>query len=150
MNVDAVKAHCAALPGATRKLFDEPMNVLSYKVGGKTFAYFKTSEPERWRFSVRVTPERFLELTSVPGMKPARFMARFHWVTIVDVRTVPPSYLRELIAWSYDKALQGLPKRARASIASLASSPGSGSPAEDAIRSRKATRADRPRIAKTT
>jgi predicted DNA-binding protein (MmcQ/YjbR family) len=118
MDVDAVKAHCAALPGATSKLFEPPMNVLSYKVGGKTFAYFKTSEPERWRFSVRVTPERFLELTSVPGMKPARFMARYHWVTIVDVRSVPPDYLRELIAWSYEHALGGLSKRTRASIIS--------------------------------
>lgn len=123
MDVDAVKAHCAGLPGATSKWFDPPMNVLSYKVGGRTFAYFKTSEPERWRFSVRVTPERFLELTSVPGMKPARFMARYHWVTIVDVRTVPPDHLRELIAWSYDHALRGLSKRMQLGIAGGRPSP---------------------------
>jgi predicted DNA-binding protein (MmcQ/YjbR family) len=123
MNVDAVKAHCAGLPGATTTLFDDPINVLSYKVGRKTFAYFKTSEPERWRFSVRVTPERFLELTSVPGMKPARYMARYHWVTIVDVRTVPSDHLRELIAWSYEHALQSLSKRMRAAIVDGRSSP---------------------------
>jgi predicted DNA-binding protein (MmcQ/YjbR family) len=123
MDVDAVKAHCGALPGATATLFDDPINVLSYKVGRKTFAYFKTSEPERWRFSMRVTPERFLELTSVPGMKPARYMARYHWVTIVDVRTIPPDYLRELIAWSYEHALQGLSKRMRAAIAGGRPSP---------------------------
>ena len=63
------------------------------------------------QFSVRVDPGRFLELTSVEGIKPARYMARFHWVTIVDVRRVPPAYLRELIAWSYDKALSRLSKR---------------------------------------
>lgn len=123
MNVDAVKAHCAGLPGATTTLFDDPINVLSYKVGRKTFAYFKTSEPERWRFSVRVTPERFLELTSVPGMKPARYMARYHWVTIVDVRTVPSDHLRELIAWSYEHALQSLSKRMRAAMVDGWSSP---------------------------
>lgn len=123
MDVAAVKAHCAALPGATMKLFDDPTNVLSCKVGGKTFAYFKTSEPERWRFSVRVTPERFLELTSVSGMKPARFMARYHWVTIVDVRTVPPDHLRELIAWSYEHALRGLSKRMQRDIAGGRPSP---------------------------
>jgi predicted DNA-binding protein (MmcQ/YjbR family) len=116
MDVDAVKAHCAGLPGATTTRFDDPINVLSCKVGRKTFAYFKTSEPERWRFSVRVTPERFLELTSVPGMKPARYMARYHWVTIVDVRTVPADYLCDLIAWSYAHALGGLSKRSRARI----------------------------------
>jgi predicted DNA-binding protein (MmcQ/YjbR family) len=36
-------------------------------------------------------------------------MARFHWVTIVDVRSVPTGYLKELVAWSYDRALSALP-----------------------------------------
>ena len=117
MNTASVKTHCGRLPGATTKLHASPVNVLSYQVGGKTFAYFKTSEPERWRFSVRVDPGRFLELTSVEGIKPARYMARFHWVTIVDVRRVPPAYLRELIAWSYDKALSRLSKRKQSAIA---------------------------------
>ena len=117
MNTASVKTHCGRLPGATTKLHAPPVNVLSYQVAGNTFAYFKTSEPERWRFSVRVDPGRFLELTSVEGIKPARYMARFHWVTIVDVRRVPPAYLRELIAWSYDKALSRLSKRKRLEIA---------------------------------
>jgi hypothetical protein len=38
-----------------------------YTVGGRKFAYFKTSEPERWRFSTRVAPDRFIELTDVPA-----------------------------------------------------------------------------------
>lgn len=116
MDVAAVKRHCGHYPGASSELFGPPSNVLAYSVGGRQFAYFKASEPERWRFSIRVTPERFLELTGVPGIRPARYMARFHWVTIVDVRTVPASYLQELIAWSYGKALAGLPKRQRVAI----------------------------------
>lgn len=116
MNTASVKTHCGRLPGATKKLHAPPVNVLSYQVGGNTFAYFKTSEPERWRFSVRVDAGRFLELTSVEGIKPARYMARFHWVTIVDVGRVPPAYLRELIAWSYDKAMSRLSKRKRLEI----------------------------------
>ena len=94
MDVAAIKRHCRALPGSVETLHGEPSNILVYEVGGKRFAYFKTSEPERWRFSVRVDPWRFLELTSVEGIRPARYMARFHWVTIVDVRRVPPAYLR--------------------------------------------------------
>jgi predicted DNA-binding protein (MmcQ/YjbR family) len=90
--------------------------VLVYKVGGRSFAYFKTSEPERWRFSLCVGPDRFLELTDVPGIKPARYMARFRWVTIVDVASVPADHLRELIAWSYAKALSGLSQRRRSVI----------------------------------
>lgn len=105
MDVAAVKALCSRFPDASSKLYGPPSNVLVYYSGGRKFAYFKTSEPEQWRFSIRTTPERFLELTDVPGIKPARYMARFHWVTIVDVSTVPDDYLSELIDWSYTKAI---------------------------------------------
>ncbi|HEY8607906.1 MAG TPA: MmcQ/YjbR family DNA-binding protein [Noviherbaspirillum sp.] len=105
MDVNAVKEHCGRYPGASSRLFGPPSNVLVYYAAGKKFAYFKTSDPEKWRFSIRTTPERFLELTDVPGIKPARYLARFHWVTIVDVDTVPADYLVELIAWSHTRAV---------------------------------------------
>ena len=108
MDTRALKAYCARFPGATARALEPPYNILLYEVGRKQFAYFKLSEPEKWRFSFRTTPDRFLELTGVPGIKPARYMARFHWVTVVDVRTVPSAYLKELVAWSYDKALRSL------------------------------------------
>ena len=110
MDTTGLKAFCGHLPGATSRLLGHPANILVYSVGDKNFAWFKTSEPERWRFSFRVTPERFIELTDIPGIKPARYMARFHWVTIVDVRTVPEAYLTELVEWSYRKALGSLSK----------------------------------------
>lgn len=117
MDVTAVKEHCSRLPGASSKLYGPPSNVLVYYVGGRKFAYFKTSEPEQWRFSICTAPERFLELTDVPGIKPARYMARFRWVTIVAVGAVPGDYLQELIAWSYTKALSSLSKRQQSAIA---------------------------------
>lgn len=89
-------------------MYGPPSNILVYAVGDKKFAYFKTSEPERWRFSIRVSPERFVELTDVPGIKPARYMGRFHWITIVHPNSLPPKYLVELIDWSYHKALGSL------------------------------------------
>ena len=85
MNVKQIKAFCRALPGASETLYGEPWNFLVYSIGGKKFAYFKTSEPERWRFSLRVAPDRFVELTDIPGVKPARYRGRFHWITIVQV-----------------------------------------------------------------
>jgi predicted DNA-binding protein (MmcQ/YjbR family) len=110
LTVPLLQEHCASLPGAEDLLHAAPVNVLSYKIGDKTFAYFKTSAPEQWRFSFRATPDRFLELTGMPGVKPARYMGRFHWVTIVDVSRFPQDYLLELVQWSYDKAFSALPK----------------------------------------
>jgi predicted DNA-binding protein (MmcQ/YjbR family) len=110
MNVRQLKAFCRKFSGATETLYGEPYNFLVYSVGGRKFAYFKTSDPERWRFSTRVSPDRFVELTDVAGVKPARYRGRYGWVTIVAVRFFPASYLTELVSWSYQKALASLSK----------------------------------------
>ncbi|GAA6132744.1 MmcQ/YjbR family DNA-binding protein [Halopseudomonas sabulinigri] len=116
MTVDEVKAYCAALPGASSELHDTPTNVLVYRLAEKRFAYFKTSQPQQWRFSVRVMPERYLELTDQPGIQPARYLQRFHWVTLVSVEQMPAEQLRALIDWSYQKALQALPQGQREAL----------------------------------
>jgi predicted DNA-binding protein (MmcQ/YjbR family) len=72
MDTRQLKQICGGLPGAESKLYEHPSNILVYSVGDKKFAYFKTSEPEMWRFSIRVSPDRFVELTDAPGIKPAR------------------------------------------------------------------------------
>lgn len=112
MNVAQLKRHCRALPGATETSYGEPHNWLVYAVDGRKFAYFKTSAPERWRFSVRVSPERFVELTDVPGVKPARWRGRYGWITIVDVAAFPGDYLETLVAASYERA-RPLPRPSR-------------------------------------
>jgi len=111
MNVESLKVFCRSLPGSTEHESSSPSNLLSYKVHEKKFAYFKTSEPEQWRFSFRTTAERFLELTDQPGIKPARYMHRFHWVTVVDVQSMNEEHLQALVDWSYRKAVSNLPKK---------------------------------------
>jgi predicted DNA-binding protein (MmcQ/YjbR family) len=110
MNVRQLKQFCRSFRGATETLYEEPYNFLVYAVGGRKFAYFKTSHPEQWRFSTRVAPDRFIELTDVPGVKPARYRGRFHWITIVDVSSFPAPYLKELVEWSYQRAFASLSK----------------------------------------
>ena len=111
MNVSQLKRYCRGFPEATETQHGEPYNFLVYAVSGRKFAYFKTSEPERWRFSVRVTPDRFVELTEIPGVRPARYRGRYGWVTIVDVAGFPAAYLKDLVGWSYDRA-RSPPRRA--------------------------------------
>ncbi len=116
MNVEAVKTFCLSLPCVVENAQGDPANILSYRIKDKKFAYFKTSEPERWRFSFRVSPDRFLELTDQPGIKPARYMHRFHWVSVVQVNTMDEGYLQELILWSYQKAISSLSKKRQEDI----------------------------------
>src|SRR5438874_1018967 len=104
MNVGQLKRFCRDFPHAEEKLYREPYNFLVYTVGGSKFAYFKTSDPERWRFSTRVTPDRFVELTDVPGVRPARYRGRYGWITIVDVSAFPAAYLEELVDATYARA----------------------------------------------
>lgn len=108
MDTTQLKTFCAAFAGAQVREAGPPANILVYSIGGKTFAYFKTSEPERWRFSFKASPERFLELTDIPGIRPARWRGRHRWVTVVDVRTLPDAWLGELVEWSYRYALGSL------------------------------------------
>lgn len=116
MNVDQMKEHCQRMAGVRHELYGAPSNVLVYSVGDKNFACFKTNAPEMWRFSLRVSPDRFLELTDMPGVKPARYMARFHWVTIIDVQSFPEDYLIELLQWSWQKAFSSLSKAKQKSL----------------------------------
>lgn len=117
MKTDELKDFCAAQSGAQAVLYGPPSNILVYEVGGKKFAYFKTSAPEQWRFSLRVSAERFVELTDMPGVKPARYMGRFHWVTIVDVARFPSDYLAELVQDSHARAVASLTRAQRAALA---------------------------------
>lgn len=116
VNVTQLKRYCRDLPHATETLYGEPYNFLVYAVGGKKFAYFKTSQPERWRFSVRVSLDRFVELTDVPGVKPARYRGRYGWITIVTVSSFPADYLRELVQGSYERAVASLSRSQRNAI----------------------------------
>jgi predicted DNA-binding protein (MmcQ/YjbR family) len=116
MNVAQLKTFCRGFPRATETDHGEPYNFLVYRIGGRKFAYFKTSEPERWRFSTRVAPDRFIELTDIPGVKPARYRGRYHWITIVNVPGFPAPYLRELVTWSYQRALASLPKSRQSAL----------------------------------
>ncbi len=117
MNVDELKEFCAALPGAQAVAYGPPSNILVYEVAGKKFAYFKTSTPEQWRFSLRASAERFIELTDMPGVKPARYMGRFHWITIVEVARFPAAYLAELVQDSHARAVASLTRAQRAALA---------------------------------
>ena len=116
MNTSQLKKFCRNLPGANERLLRDPYNILVYSLDDRNFAYFKTSHPEMWRFSIKVSPDRFVELTDIPGVKPARYRGRYHWITIVDVGSFPAGYLKELVEWTYRHAFERLPQSRKRAI----------------------------------
>lgn len=121
MNVTQLKKFCQTLPGTNERLLADPNNILVYSLDDRNFAYFKTSHPEMWRFSIKVSPDRFVELTGIPGVKPARYRGRYRWITIVDVTGFPASYLKELVEWSYRHMLEALSTSRRRALLANAS-----------------------------
>ena len=119
MNTEQLKAFCRNCAGATETESGAPHNILVYSIDDKKFAYFKTSEPQKWRFSVRVTPSQFIELTDQPNIKPARYMGRFHWITIVDVERIDAAVLRKLVECSYTRALSSLSKKRQSELGKM-------------------------------
>jgi len=110
MNREEVQNYCAAFTGVELKQKTSPKHFYSYYLFGKKFAYFEIDDSDKWEFSIRVAEDRFLELTDQPGIKPSKYLARYHWITIEQLESVGEEYLEELILWSYQKAMASLPK----------------------------------------
>lgn len=56
---------------------------LVFSVAAKMFAvYCDIPGPDFGKLSYKVPPERFLEYTEQPGILPAPYMARAHWIQL--------------------------------------------------------------------
>ena len=80
MNRDWLRAHCLSLPHTTEEVLwgDD----LVFKIGGKMYAV-TVLVPHRVWLSFKCTPEEFgRSWWSGPGIIPARYSARMHWVAL--------------------------------------------------------------------
>jgi predicted DNA-binding protein (MmcQ/YjbR family) len=99
MDTNAFSQICAALPAATETLQWGDNRV--FKIGGKMFAV-ADSAPDG-RFSFKVADERFLELSDLPGFRPAPYLARARWVQVDPAATaIPDNELETLVRESYE------------------------------------------------
>jgi predicted DNA-binding protein (MmcQ/YjbR family) len=114
MSVEFVREVAMSLPHATEQI--QWGDHLLFKVGGKMFAITSLG-PEGVRLSVKSTPERFYELTEIPGVIPAPYMARNFWVALERWNAVRRSEMEELIRESYELVKAKLPKKVQAELA---------------------------------
>jgi predicted DNA-binding protein (MmcQ/YjbR family) len=92
-------AYCRSLPHATEDV--KWGHDLVFSVGGKMFAAFDKNGKDA-TFGCKVPEEDFAALTSIDGIKPAAYAARFHWIGVEDPNVLPESEALALIRGSYD------------------------------------------------
>ena len=77
----------------------------------------------RVKFCFKCTPEKFAELVEIEGVIPAPYMARNHWVGIVELSALRQPEMKELIRNSYQMVFEKLPKKLQAELGKKKSSP---------------------------
>ncbi len=113
--VDWVRAFCLSLPHATEDVQWE--HNLLFRISGKMFC-IANLEPgiSRTKIAFKCTPEKFAELVEIEGIIPAPYMARNHWVAMIEIDALRQSEVKELIRSSYQLILEKLPKKTQAGL----------------------------------
>lgn len=85
-------------------------------MGGKTFRV-GGPHPGAWTHcSFKVDDHRFLELTGLPGVAPAPYVAHYPWVAVSDPRALPLPELQALVARSHALVAGKLTRRLKLSL----------------------------------
>ncbi|MEO0424094.1 MAG: MmcQ/YjbR family DNA-binding protein [Pseudomonadota bacterium] len=110
---ERMKALCRTMRAATEQV--QWGDAVVFKVGGKMFAVTRLAEDSRYSF--KVDPDRFLELTGVPGIAPAPYLARAKWVQVDPASCpLPAQDLEALLRHSYALVVAKLTKKLQREI----------------------------------
>jgi predicted DNA-binding protein (MmcQ/YjbR family) len=112
--IDWLRSYCLSLPHTTEHILwgDD----LVFKIGGKMYAAGALG-PARLCMSFKCTPEEFAELTERPGIVPAPYSARMHWIALEAEDALPRADIKRLVKLSYDLVVAKLPKKIQAGLA---------------------------------
>jgi len=119
MSLEWVRAHCLGLPHTTEQILwgDD----LVFKIGGKMYAVVvlpsQKAPHHKVAMSFKCTPEVFAELVERPGVIPAPYSARSHWVALEREDALPRAEIKELISRSYELVVAKMPKKKQAELA---------------------------------
>jgi predicted DNA-binding protein (MmcQ/YjbR family) len=108
MEIDWVREYCLSLPHATETIQWE--DDLVFKVGGKMFAVMPLERGHLW-ISFKCSLEEFAELIERPGIIPAPYLARAHWVALETPRALPRVEIERLLHSVHALVLAKLPKK---------------------------------------
>lgn len=106
MTNEQIAAYCLSLPGAREDLKWGSNRVFSI-AGNKMFAILDFMGQ---RLAFKVEPELFLGYVDRPGIHPAPYLARAHWITMAPPFPLGEAELRELLKCSHQLVVRKLPK----------------------------------------
>lgn len=112
-----VESHALALPGVTRDIKWRADVVFS--VMDKMFCCLSIESDALQRISFKVATERFLELTDQPGIIPAPYLAKHHWISLTPGCALRQDEVLAMITNSYRLVRAKLPKKIQATLAAV-------------------------------
>jgi predicted DNA-binding protein (MmcQ/YjbR family) len=114
MDVDRLRRYCLSLPHTTEQIQWE--DNLVFKVGGRMYA-IAALEPGPTCLSFKSSLEEFAELVEQPGVIPAPYLARAHWVALTSREALPPGELERLLRHSHELVFSKLPRKTQELLA---------------------------------
>lgn len=114
MTFAALKQHALSLPGAAADLkWDVDWTAC---IGSRMFL-IGGPEPGPWRScSFKVDEHRFLELTGLPGIVPAPYLARAKWISVQRAGALPLAELKALVTRSHALIAARLTRKQRTTL----------------------------------
>ena len=109
MTPQQVADFCLQLPGAREDYKWGGVRVFSL-AGNKMFALFSEA------LAFKVAPELFLGMVDRPGIRPAPYLARAHWVSMSEPFPLLDAELREWLTRSHQLVVRRLPKIRQAGL----------------------------------
>jgi len=114
MGIDWLRGFCLSLPNTTEQVQWE--DALVFKVGGKMYAVARLEPGEHW-LSLKCSDEEFAEMVERPGIFPAPYLARAHWIALESEVTLPRDELEQLLTRAHALVFAKLPRKTRAALA---------------------------------
>jgi predicted DNA-binding protein (MmcQ/YjbR family) len=114
MSIEWVREFCLSLPHTTEQVQWE--DALVFKLAGKMYAVARLEPGAHW-LSMKCSDEEFAELAERPGIIPAPYLARAHWIALESEDTLPRPELQQLLVRSHAIVLSKLPKKTQAALA---------------------------------
>ena len=111
MDEKSLRKLSAGWPGIGAEIKWE--NDLIFMVGGKMFAGLCVTGADKGKLAFKVDEHRFLELTDRPGIIPAPYMARAHWISLADPAVLPLAERQALLRRAWELVAAKLTKKAR-------------------------------------